>query len=261
MFHVKHNKNNDGNESRFNELSAILPNVSRETFECLETYAALLQQWQRRINLVANATLPILWQRHILDSAQLFPLEQFLKSGNRFSDGNCDRNKELEHCTVHPSEGKNTLTMRIRGEAPQAWLDVGSGAGFPGLVLAILAKHQGNAQVTLIESNGKKAAFLRMVAASLHLPVQILNQRIEASYDQVHSPDIITARALAELPKLLELIAPFFGEQTLALLQKGQGFAQEIEQARRDWQFDVTCHPSLIDEESTILAISNLQSR
>jgi len=217
-------KHENDSEVRFNELKVILPNVSRETFDDLETYAALLQQWQRRINLVANATLPVLWQRHVLDSVQLFPLAE-----------------------------------KARGALSKNWLDVGSGGGFPGLVLAILIKHCGGNQITLIESNGKKAAFLRMVVAKLHLPAQIINQRIKTSYDHVRAPDIITARALADLPKLLALIAPFFGEQTLALLQKGQGFIQEIEQARRKWQFDLVCYPSRIDEESTILAIRNLQ--
>jgi len=220
MFHVKHENNS---EDRFKDLKAILPNVSRETFDDLEAYTALLRHWQQRINLVANATLPVLWQRHILDSVQLFPLAE--KAG---------------------------------GAAAKNWLDVGSGGGFPGLVLAILIKHCDGKRITLIESNGKKAAFLRMVAAKLHLPARILNQRIEASYDLGVQPDIITARALAELPSLLRLIAPFLGEQTLALLQKGQGFTQEIEQARRGWQFDVRCHSSLVDQDSVILAIRNL---
>jgi len=220
MFHVKHENNSEG---RFKDLKAILPNVSRETFDDLEAYAVLLRHWQQRINLVANATLPVLWQRHILDSVQLLPLAE--KAG---------------------------------GVAAKNWLDVGSGGGFPGLVLAILIKHCDGKRITLIESNGKKAAFLRMVAAKLHLPAHILNQRIETSYDLGVQPDIITARALAELPSLLRLIAPFLGEQTLALLQKGQGFTQEIEQARHGWQFDVTCHSSLVDQDSVILAIRNL---
>jgi len=216
----------------FTALKTILPDVSRETLTDLETYAALLQQWQQHINLIGNATLPDLWQRHILDSVQLFPLAAKIRAS--------------QDATV-----------------AEKWLDVGSGGGFPGLVLAILAKHGGNvnAHVSLIESNGKKAAFLRMVAVKLGLPVTILNQRIETSYNKMATPDIITARALAELPKLFTLIAPFFGEHTMALLQKGRGFSQEIDHARHDWQFDLVPYPSAINEDSAILAIRNLRPK
>jgi len=238
MFHVKHGYHR---KQYFYEIKTILPNVSRETLIDLEAYAALLQQWQKHINLIANATLPILWQRHIIDSVQLFPLAAQIKASEAF---------------------------------PRNWLDVGSGGGFPGLVMAILAKHSSKTHITMIESNGKKAAFLRMVVAKLHLPARIINQRIEASYQLITTPEIITARALAELPKLLTMIAPFFerqrqelltetdeGKNILALLPKGQGYLQEIEQAQQFWSFDLHKHPSQTDAESVILAIRNLRPR
>jgi len=213
-------------EQRFLELSSLVKNVSRETLADLEAYEKILIQWQGRINLIAKTTLSDIWQRHILDSVQLFPLA-------------CPQQNEVKN-----------------------WLDVGSGSGFPGLVLAILAKHRGSGHVTLIESNGKKAAFLRMVAANLRLPVQVLSQRIETSSSIITVlPDIITARAVASLPELLCLIAPFFGVQTLALLPKGRGSLQEIEQAQRDWQFDLTRYPSKTEKQASILAIRNLWPR
>jgi len=237
------------NEQRFFELKTTLENVSRETSEPLpesmertpekgrlfsekqyqniladlEHYEQILRQWQRRINLVANASLSDLWHRHIIDSVQLFPLMQRL--------------------------------------APMAQygLDVGSGGGFPALVLAVLLKHKGTGQISLIESNGKKASFLRKVAVELHLPVHIFNQRIEASYNTILAPpDIITARALADLPTLLALIAPFWREQTCALLQKGRDFSQEIVRARQDWHFDLLQYPSLTDPDAGILMIRHL---
>jgi len=143
-------------EQRFLELSSLINNVSRETFVDLEAYEKILIQWQGRINLIAKTTLSDIWQRHILDSVQLFPLAY-----------------------QQQNEIKN-------------WLDVGAGSGFPGLVLAVLIKHRGGGRMTLIESNGKKAAFLRMVAANLRLPVRILNQRIETSSSIMPIlPDII----------------------------------------------------------------------
>jgi len=248
-------------EQRFSELADIVHNVSRETLSDLEAYEQLLSQWHGRINLIAKAAISDIWQRHILDSVQLFP-----------------------------------LALRVKNN-PQRWLDVGSGGGFPGVVLAILIKHMGKGDITFIESNGKKAAFLRRVVAQLHLPAHVVNRRIETSYASMETmPDIITARALASLPDLLGLIAPFFGAQTLeqfpksvqrfsdkncdenkqlrqsisdsieshsalALLPKGRDFLKEVEQAQRDWQFDVLCHPSITDNKAAILAVQNLQSK
>jgi len=177
------------NICRFSELSSIVNDVSRETLLDFEIYENLLYKWQKKINLIGDASLFDVWRRHFLDSAQLFPLAKSSKN----------------------------------------WLDVGSGGGFPGLVLAILMKHMGNGSITLIESNRKKAAFLHMVVSHLRLPAQILNQRIETTYPIIKTtPDVITARALADLPELLTLIAPFFGQQTLALLQKGRNFLRLV---------------------------------
>jgi len=183
-----------------------------------------LRQWQARTNLIANNTITDIWQRHMMDSVQLFPLAM----------------------TLMPTA--------------KHWLDVGSGGGFPALVLAIIFKARGEGHVTLIESNSKKVSFLRRVIATLRLPAHIINQRIEISSGQMSSlSDIITARALADLPKLLTLISPFFNGHTIALLQKGRNFLQEVEQARRDWRFDIAQYPSVTESSAVILTIRNLR--
>src|SRR5262245_2955176 len=160
------------------ELKALGINVSRETLRRLATYAALLEKWQAKINLVGPATLPDLWRRHFLDSAQLLPL------------------------LGHPS---GTL------------VDLGSGAGFPGLVLTIMTDWR----VHLVDSDQRKCAFLRQVALDCGVldRVTIHAKRIE----QVTgiAADVVTARACAPLVELLALAAPFVGQTGRCLFLKG----------------------------------------
>ena len=162
-------------------------NVSRETLEALTVYVALLEKWQPHINLVSPASLPDIWHRHIFDSAQL-----------------------LAHMPdVAPGE-------------PRRILDIGSGAGFPGLVLAIL----GAGQVQLVESDQRKSVFLRTVIRELGLSANVFNQRIEtlpACY-----PDVITARALAALPKLMRLIDAQIHHGLTCLFLKGVKAEEEL---------------------------------
>ena len=196
--------------------------VSRETLERLKTYEALLRTWQRTINLVSPATLEDAWHRHFADSAQLL----------NFS----------------PSDAKN-------------WLDLGSGAGFPGLVLAILlAERDPNAHMTLVESDSRKAAFLREVARKTGVAVEIRVERSEITATQAKSQirDAITARALAPLPKLLGLALSFFSPQTVALFPKGREAEVEVEEAKRRFDFDSQLVPSLTDAEGRIVIVRNL---
>ena len=158
--------------------------VSRETLDRLALYAELLGRWQARINLVAPATLPDLWCRHMLDSAQLFPL---VPAGAR----------------------------RL--------IDLGSGAGFPGLVLALM----GVPEVHLVEADARKCAFLREAARVTGARYVILhNCRIESMPPEPF--DAVTARALAPLPKLLKLARRFAGPETVYLFPKGRGLAEEL---------------------------------
>ena len=161
--------------------------VSRETLASLSAYVALLEKWQPRINLVSSATLPDIWDRHILDSAQLLP-----------------------HLPMVPAHQR----CRI--------LDIGSGAGFPGLVLAIL----GAGDVQLVESDQRKAAFLQTVIRELGLSARVSNQRIETL--SACQPDVITARALAALPKLMSLITPQLHNGLTCLFLKGASVEEEL---------------------------------
>ena len=197
--------------------------VPRETIHRLERYAELLAHWQKSTNLVAASTLPRLWPRHFADSAQ------------------------------------------IRDLAPKArlWLDLGSGAGFPGLVVAILQTGQPDFRMHLVESNIKKCAFLAEVARETEAPVDIHAVRIEQLGESAHSlrPEVVSARALAPLPRLFELASPFFGSKSRGLFLKGREAEAEIEAAKRRWSFTACLHPSLTSPESHIVEVIGLRRR
>src|SRR5512145_168453 len=192
-------------------LKALGINVSRETLQRLETYAALLVKWQAKINLVGPATLPDLWRRHFLDSAQLADLL--------------------------PRAGGGTL------------VDLGSGAGFPGLVLAIMTDWT----VHLLDSDQRKCAFLRQVALDCGVldRVTIHAKRIE----QVTgiAADVVTARACAPLGELLALAAPFIGEKGTGLFLKGAQAEEELTRAQRRWTMRLDRRESISDPAGVIL--------
>jgi 16S rRNA (guanine527-N7)-methyltransferase len=190
-----------------------LSGVSRETLARLEGYAALLRKWQRAINLVGPRTLPDLWRRHIWDSAQLHPL-------------------------IPPQA--------------RVLVDLGSGAGFPGLVLAIL----GVPEVHLIESDQRKCAFLREVSRETGTPVTIHAERIEAVAP--FSADVVTARALAPLDRLLDLAAPFLTAGGVCLFPKGQDVEKELTSATRMATMRCESWPSRSDPGGTLLRIERL---
>lgn len=198
--------------------------ISRETRDRLTTYAQILTRWQATINLVAPSTLGEVWHRHFADSAQLW---QFQPPNARI------------------------------------WLDIGSGAGFPGLVLAILGAENGATHHILIESDARKAAFLREVARATGITVDILCMRIENSETRakVKSADCLTARALAPLPRLLEMSAPYFTSATLGLFLKGKDAAAEVEQAAEGWQFDCELKPSMTDADARIVLLKALKPK
>jgi 16S rRNA (guanine527-N7)-methyltransferase len=198
--------------------------VSRETLERLTAFADLLQTWQRTINLVAPSTLPDIWSRHFADSAQLLALA--------------------------PPQA-------------QKWLDLGAGAGFPGLVLAILLAERGQARMALIESDTRKAAFLGEVARRTGVPVDIYAERIEsvATQAKLGPTDVITARALAPLPRLLDLAAPYFSTRTVGLFPKGRDAETEVAEARETWGFEGDLHPSLTDTDGRIVVVRALKSK
>jgi 16S rRNA (guanine527-N7)-methyltransferase len=257
--------------------------VSRETIERLETYEKLLRQWQKAVNLVAPGTLDAIWHRHFADSAQL-------------------------------------LALALPG--PRHWIDLGSGAGFPGLVVAILlagtpspratptspaapsARGEGRGEgqkqaptvlgaaphpnplpmeewgegigvpsshITLIESDTRKAAFLREVVRQIGLSagktggvtVDILPVRAESVRIKVNVslPRVICARALAPLDKLLGLAAPLSPPGTTGLMCKGKGISKELQAAEKTWKFDVELVPSVTDRDGRIAVITNLERK
>lgn len=208
-------------EGILNGRDAVAGNVSRETLARLDILANLLTKWQKTINLVAPASLPDLWRRHIADSLQLVSL-------------------------VPPSIS--------------AWTDLGSGGGFPGLVVAAVLAERDNAHVELVESDTRKAAFLREASRQADLPVTVHPQRIE-KVAQALAPgcQVVSARALAPLPKLLELSEPFFAAGAVGLFPKGRDWERELTEARKDWTLDVELQPSRVDSEGRILLVRHLE--
>lgn len=187
--------------------------VSRETLAQLKTYADLLGKWQRAINLVSRDSMGDLWRRHMLDSAQLFPL---LPSGAR----------------------------RL--------VDLGSGAGFPGMVLAIL----GVPEVHLVESDARKCAFLREVSRIVGVSPHIHTRRLEIMH--AIKADVVTARALAPLSDLLQLAERFLEPHSICLFLKGRGADQELTAAGETWKMKVTRHTSVSDPSGTILRLEHV---
>jgi 16S rRNA (guanine527-N7)-methyltransferase len=203
--------------------------VSRETTDKFETYAALLKQWQKAVQLVAPSTLDAVWSRHFADSAQL---------------------------------------MRFAPPRVSRWADLGSGAGFPGLVIALLAHDPAflrpGLRVTLVESDSRKAAFLREVARQTGAaPVDILGTRIElpSTRDKVGTVEVISARALAPLTDLFRLALPFWQPATLGLFLKGRDAENEVEAARSFWSFKLELKPSMTDPAARIVCVRNLSPR
>ncbi|MGB0749756.1 MAG: 16S rRNA (guanine(527)-N(7))-methyltransferase RsmG [Magnetospiraceae bacterium] len=204
-------------ENAFQEITG----VSRETLDRLRAYADLLRHWQKRINLIGPATVPDLWRRHFLDSAQLFPLLP------------------------------TTATSVV---------DLGSGAGFPGLVLAAM----GAPNVHLIDSDQRKGVFLREAARIMEVRVSIHTRRLEnypESFPHEISADVITARALAPLEKLLPLAIPMLSGTGTCLFLKGKRSAEELTACGKNWTMTSTILPSQTDPDGVILRLEGIGKR
>ena len=194
--------------------------VSRETIDVLAHYKGLLEKWNPVINLVSKNTIPEVWNRHIVDSAQIY---------------------------------------KFSSNSMQKWVDIGSGGGFPGLVCALLAKGDDKAiQFTLVESDARKCAFLRTVAAELQLDVIVKTERIEKL--SAEKADVLSARALAPLDKLLEFSSLHLNKDGHALLLKGSNFREELEIALKKWNFSHEIFPSVTSPDSVIIKIGDLKS-
>jgi 16S rRNA (guanine527-N7)-methyltransferase len=192
-------------------------NVSRETLERLKKYQDLLEKWNKSINLVAKSTVPDSWSRHFEDSAQIYQLTKLADS----------------------------------------WVDIGSGGGFPGLVCAVIASEKSpETTFTLVESDKRKATFLRQVANNLDLEITVLSQRIEEIVGKRF--DTISARALAPLPKLLELSKLILNENGQCVFLKGTKHQSEVEDALENWSFSLQTEQSKTDPDAAILILENI---
>ncbi len=200
---------------------ALTP-VSRETAIRLDRFVELLLDWQQRMNLIASSTMPIVWTRHVADSLQLLALAP---------------------------------TARV-------WADLGSGAGFPGLVFACALAEEEGARVHLIETNGKKTAFLREAARVTGAPAEIHAVRAEDFVNNSPEPiDVVAARALASLPKLLAMAYPLLKRGTVGLFPKGQDVAVELTAAAKCWKIQSTLTQSLTDARGQIVVVRSLEPR
>ena len=194
---------------------ALVP-VSRETAARLDDFVALLLKWQQRTNLIAPSTINQIWRRHVADSIQLLPL------------------------------------------APDArtWIDLGSGGGFPGIVIACVLAERADCTIHLVESNAKKVAFLREAQRHLVLPALVHAVRIEDFVVTCNeSPEVVTARALAPVTKLLEYGAPLLERGAQGLFLKGQHVEAELTEASKYWTLEATLVPSRTSTQGRILVV------
>jgi len=193
--------------------------VSRETFERLKVLVSRMEGWQKKTNLVAPSTLDDIWDRHICDSLQIIAIKP-----------------DIRH-----------------------WVDIGSGGGFPGLVIAAVMVDHPESSVTLIESNQKKCAFLRQANRQMGANAKVICDRIEATEHLDLKPQVVTARALAELPLLLDLSSIWLLKGAVGLFHKGREFQKEISESNSTWSFDLIQHDSKISMDSVLLEISDLK--
>lgn len=205
---------------RYEDLPEWL-SVSRETFEDLQAFAGLVVKWNSAVNLVSKAGMADLWPRHMIDSAQVFPVV-------------------AEHAAT-----------------AQLWCDLGSGGGFPGLVVAIQAKRERpDMKIVLVESDRRKSVFLAEVARNLHLNVSVLSRRI----DDVPplAADVVSARGLASLDLLCKYAERHLRKGGMAVFPKGSTAAGEIEAAKALWDFKLTSHASHTDPSAQILVLEDI---
>jgi len=208
MFHVEQS------QSDRDKFTEHFKNVPRGTFLKLDRYAELLAEWNGKFNLVAESTIPHIWNRHFLDSAQLM---EYIPKGSK------------------------TLA------------DMGSGAGFPGLVLSIM----GFPETHLIESTGKKVNFLRAVIDEFKLNAIVHQERVENMRDL--RVDIVTARALKSLPELLKLAQNLTKQSATCLFLKGQNAVVELTESQKSWTFSCDKRPSLSDPSGSVLILRDIK--
>ena len=209
-------------EDRAQAIALNQDSVSRETWERLDGLVARLLQWQQHTNLIAESTVAQVWTRHVADSLQLLELAPDAKT----------------------------------------WIDLGSGAGFPGLVIACARADMSGAQVHLVESKQKKANFLRECATALGIPAIVHAQRIEDfTRANKRTFDVVTARALAPLDKLLGYANPLLKRGGIGLFPKGQDVEAELTAASKSWTIEADLVPSKTDPHARIVRLRRVAKR
>ncbi|AOF88473.1 16S rRNA (guanine(527)-N(7))-methyltransferase RsmG [Sinorhizobium sp. RAC02] len=198
-------------------------NVSRETVERLNGFVVLFQKWAKAINLVAPSTLSEVWARHVVDSAQIYAL--------------------------YPGA--------------RTWVDLGSGGGFPGIVTGILLAERDDGWVHLVESNNKKAAFLRTAIRETGARASVHAIRIEEAPSVIPQCDAISARALADLDLLMDFGLPWAerNPDLRLFLHKGRDYQREVDKALGRWRFDLVKHASVVEPDSVVLELSHLSRK
>jgi 16S rRNA (guanine527-N7)-methyltransferase len=204
------------------EAALTLVPVSRETLARLDGFVASLLTWQQRINLIAPGSVRSIWTRHVADSLQLLSL----------------------------------------APAAKLWLDLGSGGGFPGLVIACALAETSGTRVHLVESNGKKVAFLREAVRVTGAPAIVHQARIEQMGTKIDEPvEVVTARALAPLAELLALAEPWLKKGAQGLFPKGQDVGAELTEASKYWNIEAVLVPSKTDPSARVLSIARAGRR
>lgn len=203
-------------------MAPVIPSwvdVSRETLADLTTFHGLVSKWTKRINLVSSKSVDELWERHIWDSVQILD--------------------------------------RIQLSKVEKWVDIGSGGGFPGIVCAIAIKdHLDRIEFTLVESDARKVQFLRACSREIGLNINVVNKRIEEA--EIIDCDVVSARALANLTKLIDLSQPMLAPTGVLLAMKGSGAHSEILSAQQEWRFECSSFQSKTNEQASILEIKSI---
>ena len=202
-------------------LALRLVPVSHETVVRLDQFVELFLRWHKAVQLVAASTVPKLWTRHIADSLQIVDLAPDAKS----------------------------------------WVDLGSGGGFPGLIVAIAIAERAGAVVHLIESHTRKAAFLREAARVTRAPAKVHANRVESVAKRIGAVDVVMARALAPLPRIIELSQPFLTAGAVGIFLKGQDVDNELTEAAKSWKIRSRLLPSRTDPRGKILVVESAAQR
>ena len=242
------------------QRALALTHVSRETKERLEKFVEELLSWQKKFNLVASSQLPILWTRHVADSLQLVEIADRALQQTPFIPAQAGIQSVTSDARALASG--SPLTRGRTENGAKVWVDFGSGAGFPGIVIACALADTPGAKVHLVESVGKKANFLREVVQKLGLPAIVHQERAEKFGEScAEAVDVVTARAVAPLKVLCDQAFPLISKGAIGLFPKGQDVASELTEAAKYWRLEASTVPSITSAEGAIVIVRHIAPR